>query len=660
MILEQANPYTNQVDNLNYGASFSNTVPSTLTLTFGLPFTGNLVVSANAAVYAVNPILSCNGTTQTVAVTPQDGLIAYYDLGQVVDATTITYSGSSTLNFWGILLDGVNLVPIGGITLSVTDDQDLQFFNVNDVIQGNEPLTGIAKYNDSRAANPLGWTDVTLIEVDPYTVSNRFTPEGSTTSHAMNLFYVATPAKSVAYNLYDSGSWTGNATPVFNGFVSTDGQTWTQVAANATLPLNITDGVNSYSYFAVTGGGGDGSNYFYGWFFDASNADTVKSIDVANKNLVVSGGAWIGSDGTTSGDGRYLPAQQWSDYLSAPGGFDPSYPATVAFNSSSKPNSLGGYAAVTANNNGTTITFNANSLNLSGEVRVMANVSQTITMKGKGSATITTLSSGTGTADAATWTTMGTPVGGLEYITSTDLKGGGAASSASNLSAIEVGGKVLVDLSVPGAGETIVTGPAKSGNGLFVSTNGTNSMSLTETNLEWISSDNRLSKPFFAKPLVTALNASNPKHVALQQAIATAFANVPTNAAPALTGDLYRLLAGETLTAGEIATLTDRLTAATHGNRPFHLAGYYPLYYTAAGANAASPDSSGHHTHVLDGNTYYMPNGVTVYHGNYVPTVTSYTVSPNITTTQSSGNSGNSSSGGGNSGGGGGGGGGGY
>ena len=208
------------------------------------------------------------------------------------------------------------------------------------------------------------------------------------------------------------------------------------------------------------------------------------------------------------------------------------------------------------------------------------------------------------------------------------------------------------------------TGPAKSGVGNFVSTNGSTELTVDNSNNQWISNNNALSKDFFAKKAFTALNANDPAHVALQQAIVTAFANVKTNASPALTGDLYRLLAGETLTATEIATLTDRLTAATHGDRPFHLDGYYPLYYTAVGANAASPSNSSH-THVLGGNTYYMPDGVTIYHGTYVPTPTkAYAVSPHVsakqTATSTTTTTTNTSSGSGGSGGGGGGGGGGY
>ena len=49
---------------------------------------------------------------------------------------------------------------------------------------------------------------------------------------------------------------------------------------------------------------------------------------------------------------------------------------------------------------------------------------------------------------------------------------------------------------------------------------------------------------------------------------------------------------------------------------PVAISGYYPLYETEADANAAGNGSS--HTHIINDNTYYMPDGgVTIYHGNY-------------------------------------------
>ncbi len=48
---------------------------------------------------------------------------------------------------------------------------------------------------------------------------------------------------------------------------------------------------------------------------------------------------------------------------------------------------------------------------------------------------------------------------------------------------------------------------------------------------------------------------------------------------------------------------------------PVAVEGYYPLYTTEADANAAGDGSS--HSHTFSGVTYYMPNGVTYYHGDY-------------------------------------------
>ena len=76
-------------------------------------------------------------------------------------------------------------------------------------------------------------------------------------------------------------------------------------------------------------------------------------------------------------------------------------------------------------------------------------------------------------------------------------------------------------------------------------------------------------------------------------------------------------MAGETLTAEETAVLQSTVTTAVNAAEPFALDGYYPLYYTAASANAASSVSD-HHTHDMDGQTFYMPDGGTLYHGNYV------------------------------------------
>tara|TARA_Y100000114_G_scaffold130512_1_gene128346 strand:+ start:6855 stop:9236 length:2382 start_codon:yes stop_codon:yes gene_type:complete len=53
----------------------------------------------------------------------------------------------------------------------------------------------------------------------------------------------------------------------------------------------------------------------------------------------------------------------------------------------------------------------------------------------------------------------------------------------------------------------------------------------------------------------------------------------------------------------------------TFESGPFAIQGYYPLYTTENLANSAGDGSS--HTHEFDGITYYMPNGVDFWHGDY-------------------------------------------
>ena len=53
-------------------------------------------------------------------------------------------------------------------------------------------------------------------------------------------------------------------------------------------------------------------------------------------------------------------------------------------------------------------------------------------------------------------------------------------------------------------------------------------------------------------------------------------------------------------------------------SEPFSIQGYYPLYMTSANASAAG-GNTGAHTHVLNGKTYYMPNGGTIHHGDFTP-----------------------------------------
>ena len=85
---------------------------------------------------------------------------------------------------------------------------------------------------------------------------------------------------------------------------------------------------------------------------------------------------------------------------------------------------------------------------------------------------------------------------------------------------------------------------------------------------------------------------------------------------------------------------------STEAIGPYAIDGYYPLYPSAEAANFAGDGT--HHTHVFFGKTFYMPNGVTNYHGNYVVdnTTTTTTADPDVTNNTTGTSAGSTGSGG--------------
>ncbi len=90
-------------------------------------------------------------------------------------------------------------------------------------------------------------------------------------------------------------------------------------------------------------------------------------------------------------------------------------------------------------------------------------------------------------------------------------------------------------------------------------------------------------------------------------------------------GDKYRVVRDRST---EVSSLQSRLEAVLSRvsdldgleenpapETPQAIDGYYPLYTSEAEANSAGNGTS--HTHLFNDITYYMPNGVTFYHGNY-------------------------------------------
>ena len=166
-----------------------------------------------------------------------------------------------------------------------------------------------------------------------------------------------------------------------------------------------------------------------------------------------------------------------------------------------------------------------------------------------------------------------------------------------------------------------VDGYPKSGTGTFGSFSG-NDVTLSASNLEWIDPPNQAGTTFYMKSdQVTTFMADNPDHVAIFNAFKAAASDtyeedVNTRRAE-IVGAVQRLINGETLDANEAAQVLVNVALGVNAVEPFSYDGYYPLYFTPEKAIAASPQNA-YHTHQFAGTDYFMPDGGTMYHGNYV------------------------------------------
>lgn len=73
--------------------------------------------------------------------------------------------------------------------------------------------------------------------------------------------------------------------------------------------------------------------------------------------------------------------------------------------------------------------------------------------------------------------------------------------------------------------------------------------------------------------------------------------------------------ATDSVTPGAASLFVKSIPPELSENLPIDINGYYPLYTTEEASNGAGDGTS--HAHTINNVTYYMPNGVTFYHGNY-------------------------------------------
>ena len=161
----------------------------------------------------------------------------------------------------------------------------------------------------------------------------------------------------------------------------------------------------------------------------------------------------------------------------------------------------------------------------------------------------------TDSSNTAVVTECGTTPGTTLTIVQSVNTGAGSQDDSS-IFYVEVGGKILVDAGVNDYGETMIKFTPPSGTGTFDSTNGSDTITLTDSNDRWIDNTNRLGTLFFARDNITTLNADNPKHVQLQADIVAAFSEFASKKAArrtSITGAFTKLKDGDALTAEELA-----------------------------------------------------------------------------------------------------------
>lgn len=81
--------------------------------------------------------------------------------------------------------------------------------------------------------------------------------------------------------------------------------------------------------------------------------------------------------------------------------------------------------------------------------------------------------------------------------------------------------------------------------------------------------------------------------------------------------DLTELVLEKMAADNTVGCLTSDIYDQSSGE-PYAINGFYPLYSTVSASNAAAGPGYPSHSHVFDGVTHYMPEGVTSFHGDYV------------------------------------------
>ena len=228
--------------------------------------------------------------------------------------------------------------------------------------------------------------------------------------------------------------------------------------------------------------------------FIGGNVETenykVIAVDTTNNSMTVDGGYWTGTDGTSNFP-VWNQSSTWSSTTTNNGRSD--FPVTNAFD--------GDTGVFCASAEQGTISFTLPTP-LSGNLEILANNTGGTNSP---SNTLRVFSDEDNISGAfyalphPAWTQCGQQTN-ITKINNTSSLGG----NGSTIYAIRLNGEILVDAGVPGSltGDTAISGPVKSGTGNFESYS-SNDVTVSNSNGDWISTDNRLGEEFFIRAAST-------------------------------------------------------------------------------------------------------------------------------------------------------------
>ncbi len=415
------------------GVIADNTTPPELVVNFDPPIayssnvelythkydSGDTFMSLNGGSYGGVP--GNSGTTGWVTLTTGAGYLS--QVGLKFNYTASSGEGSQMPRLFAVRVDGITLTGTSTTTLTFPTSNNFDKLEVGDVVQ--QRLVKIDTIEGTF------YSGIFAIYLDDVLLTTDYSAQCTNTA---------------------GGSLSGSNGPgnMFDGSEST----YCQDSNAAGIKINLA----SQSVYAKkvrvvwSNGGNGGSSLKINGVVSTPSADnypgsaSITAIDAAGPTITTDGGSWYGADGTgDTGDGRYMPSQEWSSFGSG------DYPSPNSWEQTfDKDNTTSG--AITLDNS--SLLLDLSSLSGGG----IAYTTSVVITYNRNTSAPDLIVNGTAvgaTADATdrTYTINGT---GLLFSVGSEQRTSGSGGDFA-IKQIEVDGLLLVDSSIPGGRTTNIT-----------------------------------------------------------------------------------------------------------------------------------------------------------------------------------------------------------